>query len=264
MLICQLSDTHVSLPGKRLYGKIDTAAHLAAAVKKIGQLKPQPDIVVITGDLVDGGSVNEYGHLRDLLEPLHMPVFLLPGNHDSREHLVEVFRPHLYLKQSPPFIQYVIESYPVRIVALDTVVPGQPGGALNEGRLTWLERKLAEAPQRPTVLLMHHPPFATHIRWMDGMGLAMPDGLAAIVRRYPNIERVLCGHVHRPIQTRWAGTLASTAPSTAHQVTLDLSGGGETFIMEPPAFQLHRWDQATGIVSHTVYVGEFDGPHPFA
>lgn len=264
MLICQLSDTHVSLPGARLYGKVDTAAHLAAAVKRVGELKPLPDVVIVTGDLVDAGGAAEYAHLRDLLEPLTMPVFLIPGNHDSRDRLLEVFRDHAYLRQCLPFIQFAIESYPVRIIALDTVIPGSPGGKLCEGRLAWLERKLAEAPLRPTIVMMHHPPFPTYIPWMDGMGLANPAGLHAIVERYPNIERVLCGHLHRPIQARWAGTLASTAPSTAHQVTLDLRADApESFIMEPPAFQLHHWDAAGGVVSHTMYVGDFAGPYPF-
>ena len=264
MLICQLSDTHVSLPGKRLYDRVDTAAHLAAAVDAVVKLNPQPDIVLVTGDLVDAGGAGEYAHLRELLAPLSMPVFLIPGNHDRRERLLEAFPDHAYLRQSLPFIQYAIEDFPVRILALDTVVPGKPGGSLDETRLRWLDSKLAAAPVRPTIVMMHHPPFPTFIHWMDGMGLADSSGLHAIVKRHPQIERILCGHLHRPIQSRWAGTLASSAPSTAHQVTLDLSDGApESFIMEPPAFQLHHWDAANGVVSHTAYVGTFAGPYRF-
>jgi 3',5'-cyclic AMP phosphodiesterase CpdA len=99
---------------------------------------------------------------------------------------------------------------------------------------------------------------------MDRIGLANADALHAIVQRHPQVERVLCGHLHRPIQVRWAGTLASTAPSPAHQVALDLAEDAPSqFVMEPPAYQLHRWHPGTGLVSHTAYVGAFDGPYPF-
>jgi len=88
--------------------------------------------------------------------------------------------------------------------------------------------------------------------------------LGRLVERHPRIERILCGHVHRPIQVRWRGTLASTAPSTAHQVVLDLrSGAAGTFAMEPPGYQLHTWSKDLGIVSHTATIGRFDGPYLF-
>ncbi|MBL8674036.1 MAG: phosphodiesterase, partial [Rhodospirillales bacterium] len=90
------------------------------------------------------------------------------------------------------------------------------------------------------------------------------ERLADIVRRHPNVERALCGHVHRPIQTRWAGTIASTAPSSAHQITLDLDPTARlTYIMEPPAVALHRWDPAGGLASHLSYIGDFGGPRSF-
>ena len=131
-------------------------------------------------------------------------------------------------------------------------------------RLGWLAARLDEAPDRPTVLFMHHPPFATGIRHMDALGLAGAEALATLVARHPQVERVLCGHLHRPIQVRWAGTVASTAPSTAHQVVLDLADDAPaTFAMEPPACQLHVWRPGTGLISHTSYIGRFDGPYPF-
>jgi 3',5'-cyclic AMP phosphodiesterase CpdA len=125
-------------------------------------------------------------------------------------------------------------------------------------------RSLAEAPERPTVLFMHHPPFRTAIEHMDVIGLNGAEALGALVERHPQIERILCGHLHRPIQVRWRGTLAATAPSTAHQVVLDLRPGADgAFALEPPGYQLHVWTPEAGIVSHTTYVGKFDGPHPF-
>jgi 3',5'-cyclic AMP phosphodiesterase CpdA len=178
--------------------------------------------------------------------------------------MVEAFPEHAYLRQMLPFIQYAIDGHPLRIVALDTVVPAESGGTLCATRLAWLQARLEEAPDRPTLIIMHHPPFRTFIGHMDRIGLANADALHAIVQRHPQVERVLCGHLHRPIQVRWAGTLASTAPSPAHQVALDLAEDAPSqFVMEPPAYQLHRWHPGTGLVSHTAYVGAFDGPYPF-
>jgi 3',5'-cyclic AMP phosphodiesterase CpdA len=168
------------------------------------------------------------------------------------------------LPRDGEFLQYAVESYPLRLLALDTLVPGQPQGRLCDARLAWLQARLREAPGRPTLILMHHPPFATGIAPMDRHGFEDPDRLAAIVREHPQVERVVCGHLHRPIHVRWAGTIASTAPSTAHQIVLDLDGNGSvTFNLEPPACQLHLWRPGVGLVSHVSYIDEFPGPYPF-
>ena len=264
MLICQISDLHIKTPGKLSYRVVDTSGLLKRCVDHILALKQPPDIVIVTGDLTDFGRPEEYAHLRELLAPLSRPVYLIPGNHDHRENMVAAFADHRYLTQNLPFIQYAIEDLPVRILAIDTVIAEQSGGELCEQRLGWLAKKLAEAPARPTIIIMHHPPFKTFIGHMDDIGLANADGLKAIVERHPQVERVLCGHLHRPIQVRWAGTLASTAPSPAHQVVLDLSADAPSeFVMEPPGYQLHQWHPDTGLVSHTAFIGKFDGPYPF-
>ena len=265
MIVCQVSDMHVMTGGRLAYGVVDTAAHLKRCIAHILALKQQPDVVVMTGDLTDGGKLEEYALLRELITPLAMPVYLMPGNHDERDALKAAFPDHAYLNQFPPFIQYAIEDHALRIVALDTVIPKASGGELCERRLAWLVKTLAAQPRRPTLLLMHHPPFATWIGHMDNIGLADPQPLARIVAQHPQVERVLCGHLHRPIQTRFAGTIACTAPSTAHQVSLDLARDGDaTFTMEPPGYLLHAWNAATGVVTHTAYVGEFAGPYPFS
>ena len=260
MIIAQITDMHIRPEGVLAWGRVDTAPYLARAVGHLCCLKPRPDVVLATGDLVDAGSAEEYRRLRELLAPLPMPVYLIPGNHDNRDALAAVFADHAYLPRGGRFMQYVVDDYPVRLVALDTLVPGQVGGLLCEERLGWLAARLAEAPDRPTVIFMHHPPFVTGIAYMDGHGLANAREFAEVVRRHPQLERVVCGHLHRPIQARVGGTLASTAPSTAHQVALDLGDGNPLmFTMEPPACQLHVWRPDTGLVSYTSYIGDFDG-----
>ena len=264
MLICQISDLHIKAAGDVSYGIVDTAGMLQRCVEHILALKSKPDIVLATGDLTDFGRADEYTHLRELLAPLAVPLYLIPGNHDHRENMIAAFPDHAYLTQMRPFIQYAIEDLPVRIVALDTVIPEKSGGELCGQRLAWLKEKLEAAPDRPTIIIMHHPPFKTFIGHMDKIGLSNADALKAIVSQHPQVERILCGHLHRPVQVRWAGTLASTAPSPAHQVALDLTEDAPAhFVMEPPGYQLHKWDRDFGLVSHTAFIGEFDGPHPF-
>ena len=263
MLLCQISDLHIKPDRKLAYRKVDTATMLERCVARILALPQVPDVVIATGDLVDFGTEAEYRLLRGLLAPLTMPLYLLPGNHDAREGLRAVFDDHAYLRQWAPFVQYAIDDHPLRIVALDTVVPGQGGGALCAERLAWLERTLAAQPWRPTVVALHHPPFAIGIGHMDRVGLAGIDDLAEVIARHPQVERLIAGHLHRPIVARFAGTVATVCPSPAHQVALDLDPQApDDFVMEPPAFQLHRWDGRT-LVTHTAYVERFDGPYPF-
>jgi Icc protein len=263
MIVAQLSDPHVVAPGELLYGRVDTPACLARAVAEINQIDPLPDVTVITGDLVGHEKSAEYNHLRRLLAPLRMPVFVIPCNHDSRDLLRASFGGDGYLPLDG-FLQYVIDDYPVRLIALDTHIPGEGGGELCDQRLAWLDHTLAAAPDRPTLLLMHHPPFATGIERMDNAGLRNSEAFAAVVARHPQIERVMCGHLHRAIDHRFAGTVAGTAPSTAHQMRLDLRPGATSlrFMLEPAGYQLHIWREDTGLVTHTAVLGDWPGPFP--
>jgi 3',5'-cyclic-AMP phosphodiesterase len=264
MIVAQLTDPHIVAPGALLYGRVDTADFLMRAVAELNRLDPAPDIVVITGDLVDKGDPVGYDHLRRLLAPLAVPVFVIPGNHDAREPLRAAFGADGYLP-AEGFLQYAVEDYKLRLVALDTLIPGQGGGELCSERLAWLDRTLAAAPARPTLVLMHHPPFLTGIERMDKAGLHQgADALEAVVARHPQVERILCGHLHRAIDRRFAGTVAGTAPSTAHQIRLDLRPDASSlrFMFEPPGYQLHLWRGGAGLVSHTAVIGDWPGPFP--
>lgn len=264
MIIAQISDMHIRAPGQRAYRRVDTAWHLARAVASILDMAPRPDLVLATGDLVDAGRPEEYRHLRDLLAPLPMPVYLIPGNHDDRAALVDAFADHRYLPRDGAFLHYVVDGTPLRLIGLDTLVPGAGGGAMCEARCAWLAARLGDGPATPTVIFMHHAPFATGIGHMDRLGLEGSERFGQVIERHPEIERILCGHLHRPIQVRWRGTLVMSAPSTAHQVVLDLRDDAPSaFTMEPPAVLVHLWRESAGLVTHTKYIGEFAGPYPF-
>jgi 3',5'-cyclic-AMP phosphodiesterase len=275
MLIAQISDSHIVARGKlfrcpaqgaapdaeRVYYEFDTGPYLARAVAALNALMPRPDIVVFTGDLVDHGDPDEYARLRDLLAPLAMPAFVIPGNHDAREPLRDAFHGDGYLP-AEGYLQYTVEEFPLRLVALDTLVPGQHHGTLCAERLQWLERTLAAQPERSTLILLHHPPFATGITYMDNYGLESAGVLGEIVARHPQVERILCGHLHRAIDIRFAGTVAGTAPSTAHQIRINLVPDARlSFNFEPPGYQLHLWRDGA-LVSHTAVFGDWPAPEP--
>ncbi|PTB17221.1 phosphodiesterase [Trinickia symbiotica] len=266
MLLAQISDLHIKRPGALAYRRVDTAAALARCIARLNALEPRPDAVVVTGDLVDYGTAEEYQHLRGLLAPLAIPYYLLVGNHDDRGALRDAFCEQPWLHSGGEFVQYTVDIGPLRLVALDSQVPRTSAGALCDMRLAWLSAELEKARGMPVVIALHHPPFVSGIGHMDRQRLdaASSERLAAIVRQHPNVERVICGHVHRPMFTRFGGTVASAVPAPAHQVALDLrEDGPSAFRLEPPAFALHRYDEATGLVTHHAYVDEGEGPYPF-
>ena len=264
MIAAQITDFHIGLPGGRMDGRFRTAAFLETAVAHLASLDPPPDVVLATGDLVDRGLPEEYERLRGILAPIGAPVHVIPGNHDDRAALSEAFADQGYLPRGGGFLHYAIDDWPVRLIALDTVIPGKIGGELCAERLRWLSDRLAEEPDRPTLIFMHHPPMKSGISGMDRHGFgAGAREMGAIVEEHPNVERIVCGHLHRPVTARWHGTVLSVAPSTAHQMGLNmLEGAGQRIVMEPPACHLHLWRPDTGIVSHTSYTGRYETPPP--
>ncbi|HEV7256540.1 MAG TPA: phosphodiesterase [Bosea sp. (in: a-proteobacteria)] len=265
MLIAQITDLHIRPLGKPAYRVSETNALSERALDVVARLNPRPDLLVITGDLTDCGLPEEYELLQAMLAGVGMPVLLVPGNHDRRETLIGGLTLDQRQVLDGGFVQFVSDLGPMRLIGLDTLLPGKSAGALCATRLAFLDKALSEADGKPVAIFMHHPPFDCGIAHMDAIRLL--DGaadFAAIVARHPNVERILCGHHHRPIVTRFGGTIAQIAPSVTHQVTLDLSEtSNATFHMEPPAYLLHSFRQTAGFVTHTAYVERFPGPYPF-
>jgi 3',5'-cyclic AMP phosphodiesterase CpdA len=267
-ILVQLTDLHIREPGRLAYRRVDTSRYFRATVDSVLALKQRADAVVVSGDLTDFGRADEYASLREQIAPLEaagLPVYLMPGNHDDRAELRRGFPQHAYLGEGP-FVQYAVDVGPLRLLALDTVVPMRSEGALDAERLAWLEAQLAACAGRPVVNALHHPPFETLIGHMDEIGLvAGAAELEAIVARHPNVERLICGHLHRAIDVRFGGTIASTAPGPAHQVCLDLDPAAESaWTLEPPAFRVHAWNpRERRLVTHLAASGRFEGPYPF-
>ncbi|PKU25033.1 phosphodiesterase [Telmatospirillum siberiense] len=263
MLIAQISDTHIKTPGRLAYGQVDTSTALTACLAHLARQDTQPDLVLFTGDLADFGTPDEYAHFKQLLAPLGLPVYLLPGNHDDREAMRAAW-PDAPWARRPGRLHSVIENWPIRIICLDTLRPGSGGGHLDPEDLAWLDSTLAEKPGQPTIVAMHHPPFLCGVTHMDAISLDNAPDFAAVVARHPHIQRILCGHLHRPIHAQVGGRPVVSAPSPAHQVALDLAPDAPSrFIMEPPGYLLHLWVPRSGLVTHTMVIGDYGARHPF-
>lgn len=265
MLLVQLSDLHVRPRGLAAMRVCESNMLTERALCAVRDFRPRPDAMVITGDLTHTGGAAEYQVLAEMLARLiDIPVYLIPGNHDDRAALRAVFGHLPGLGSDPDFIQYTVEDLPVRLVMLDTLIRGRPEGELCARRLAWLDATLAAQPDKPTLIAMHHPSFCCGIRHMDGIILRDPAGFEAVVARHRQVQRIICGHHHRVITATVAQAIASTGPSPANAIALDLfSDARGVWNLEPPAFAVHVWLDSTGIVSHTAFVERYPGPYPF-
>ena len=264
MLIAQFSDLHLRPVGQLYKGRADSNAMFAAALRQLDQLDVAPDLVLLSGDLVDEGSAAEYATVRHLLQTVRPPVVAIPGNHDDPAGFRACFAGNPHVAPHGPLHVVADEYGPVRIIGLDVTVSGHHHGDMDDAACAWLDARLREEPQRPTIIMLHQPPFDSGIPYIDVYKCRRGERLAAIVSRHPQVERILCGHIHRAMLLRFGGTLLQTAPSTTTAIALRLAPDAEpASFIEPPAFLLHHWRPGTGLVSHTVPIGAFPGPFPF-
>lgn len=265
MLIVQMTDLHVRPRGQASNRVSETNMLTEQAFRVVRGMRPAPDLVLITGDLTECGLASEYEMFSAILRrSLPGKVYVIPGNHDRRENLRAGLRDLPGVTSDPEFVQYVIEDHPVRVVMLDTVVPGASHGALSDGQLAWLDTRLAEQSTKPTLIGMHHPAFMTGLPHMDRIALRNADRFAAVVARHPQVRRIVAGHHHRPITGQVAHAVATVSPSVAHQVELTFEADDPgAFNFEPPAYQVHLWGADAGFATHTAYVQTYPGPFPF-
>lgn len=233
-LLVQLSDPHVGAT----WGVGDPVAGLRAAVESVQRLPDAPDAVLMSGDLADNALDDEYQMVGDLLGQLGAPVYVLPGNHDDRDTLRRNF--DVPGVTGTP-VQYAADLGPLRLVVLDSTRPGEVPGELDADRLSWLDAALTRAPDQVTVLALHHPPVSTGIVSWDELGLPSGDrrALGDVLRRHPQVRRVVAGHLHRTMAAELAGRPVLTVPSTYVQTRLSFNSDEVDFAVEPPGFAVH-------------------------
>jgi Icc protein len=263
-LVAQISDLHIKRPGELAYEKVDTAAALTRCIDTLHALQPRPELVVISGDLVDTPALEEYEHLARLLASLELPLAVIPGNHDSRSWLRAAFSAQPYARGEGA-LDFALSLDELDLILMDSSVPGADYGELGHETLDWLGAMLERNAQRPALLFLHHPPFVTGIDHMDRQNLQNAEKLGEIVRCHPRAQLIAAGHVHRSIHTTFDGVPTSICPAPNHAVALDLCGAlPPSLKVEPPGLHLHAWDRLNQkLITHLVPIGDFDGPYPF-
>lgn len=234
MCLAQLTDPHAGAAWRAA----DPLDALARAIDAVHALPQRPAAAIITGDLANTPNGTEYEGVREVLGRLEMPCYVLPGNHDDRAAMRAAFA--LPGDGEEP-IQYAVQVGELRVLMLDTLRLGSAAGALDGGRLSWLQAQLRDKPGTPTLLAMHHPPVPVGLVGMDKIGIpaAQRDAFTGLLAANPQVVGIVAGHVHRCVTTTLAGRPVVTIPSTYAQAPLDFAATELEMITLPAAFAVH-------------------------
>ncbi|WP_339948778.1 metallophosphoesterase [uncultured Albimonas sp.] len=256
MRIAQITDSHITAAGTLWKDRVDMAQGLARAVARLNEIAP--DLVVHTGDIVDGGGEAQYAVAAEILSDLRPPLRLLPGNHDIRERMRAAFGARVDLPAGP-FLNFAEEAGGLTILGLDTIEEGETAGRLCPERAAWARERLSRG--RPALVFAHHPPCPMGLPFMDRFAFRGAD-LAAETFQGRGVLRIATGHVHAAAERHWAGTLVAACPATGVQIPPVQDGAWPGFALEAPAIRLHDWSPALGLSVKTIPVEP--GPlHPF-
>ncbi|WP_299813704.1 phosphodiesterase [uncultured Roseibium sp.] len=263
-LIAHMTDLHLRPRGLACYRVSDTNMFAERAMQSLRALSSAPDALVITGDLTDRSDPREYAVARELLSRLDLPIYMIPGNHDGSADMRREMRDFPGISESGDGkVFYRADIGDLQLIALDTHLPGRPEGELGKDQLAWLDATLRDNA-KPALVALHHPPALSGIGHMDRIGLLDAPALAEVIAPHNHVERLICGHLHRPIIAGFAGKIMTLSPSTGHQVVLDLTENSPPqFNFEPAAYFLHYYSRSSGVISHMSYVENFPGPHDF-
>ena len=218
-VIAHVSDTHLLGEGRLLYGTVETEAHLRAALGQLEHLGTKPKAIVFTGDLTDRGEPDAYARLKAIVEPaaaaLGATIIWVMGNHDDRG---EFSTQLLGEEESQTPQDHVYDIDGLRIIALDTSVPGFHHGALTEDQLTWLAAELATPAEHGTLLALHHPPLPTPMLWAMAMLELHDQERLAEVLAGTDVRGILGGHLHYTTHGAFAGIPVSVAAATCYTI----------------------------------------------
>lgn len=253
VLIGQLTDTHVISSADEGDHYVDNNGRLATAVDAINAERPRLGAVLVTGDLTDTSHPESYETLAFELARLDPVMLPLPGNHDRRALVRATFPDAGWVDAE--HASWVHEISGVRLIGLDSTRPGYAGAEFDDERQRFLRSTLATDFDGPTILAMHHPPFATGIEWMDRAGFVGLERFIDTLESHPGVvAKIVCGHVHRPISSMVAGVAVQIGMSTVQHVALDLEAKSQpSLVRDPVGYQIHRIDSAD-VVTHGRYI----------
>ncbi|BDG83060.1 hypothetical protein TUM20903_06480 [Citrobacter koseri] len=226
--ILQITDTHLFAEKHETLLGVNTWESYQAVLDAIHAGQHEYDLIVATGDLAQDQTAAAYQHFAEGIASFRAPCVWLPGNHD--------FQPAMYSALQEAGIssaKRVFIGDQWQILLLDSQVFGVPHGELSDFQLEWLERKLADAPERHTLLLLHHHPLPSGCSWLDQHSLRNAAELDSVLANYPRVKYLLCGHIHQELDLDWNGRRLLATPSTCVQFkphcanfTLDTIGPG--------------------------------------
>lgn len=226
-----LSDTHLVADIHQQHHGVNTYDCLQRALAQVECLEPAPAFLIVTGDLINDDNPHSYQHLKQLTARLPIPTYFAVGNHDFRQP----FR-HILLGETTPSADpyyYVFEACGYRCIVLDSLVPGEVGGAIDAVQLAWLMATLATAPQQPTILFVHHPPVPTGVAWLDEHVLANSEEILDVLAPHKQVRRVFFGHVHMALQLSARGVHCTSVPSSCYQFNAQ---GDPKVLPGPPGY----------------------------
>jgi 3',5'-cyclic-AMP phosphodiesterase len=250
-LIAHITDLHISADHRD--GPCSPNDRAAAIVAHLNASPHPVDVVVVTGDVVDTNDRQSYRLARRILDPLRFPVICIPGNHD----MVDLFADTFPGARGPlGDCCRVADVATPRFVIVDTTIPDEVIGRLDDRRLGWLDTELAAMPDTPTFVLMHHPPVKTGSDAMDALGLLEGgERFADVMARHDHIVAVLCGHAHRPIVAMIGRIPIFVGAGVAVAFGLQFGPGPVRPVAEPYGYFLHSHSPGlAGLSSHMVFV----------
>jgi 3',5'-cyclic-AMP phosphodiesterase len=251
MIIAQVSDTHLALDKPDAERSV---RDFASTIADINALDPPADVIVHTGDIVHNGRQDEYAQARALLAKARAPVYVLPGNKDDRANLRAAFSTRGYLTPVSEFIDYAIEDFPIRLIALDTLKPGGNRGEFRPEQARRLIELIGAESHKPIAVFTHHPPFEVTVG-PDRFHFERPESMARLREALQHCERIIAvfsGHVHRAATGQIGRIPASVAPCIA---TTLRKGEYPPPMKTRPVYHLHRFDPAWGMVTESRIVG---------
>jgi 3',5'-cyclic-AMP phosphodiesterase len=247
MIIAQISDTHLTLDTPDADQRM---RDFALTIADINALDPAPDAIVHTGDIVHNGRPDEYAQATGILAKARAPVYVLGGNRDDRANLRAAFAAGGYLGPGPDFLDYAIDDYPVRLIALDTLSSNGNRGDFCPERSRRLLDLIEAETTKPVAVFTHHPPFEVlvgpdrlHFETMEGM-----LRLRGALQRSRRVIAVFSGHVHRAAEGRVGGIPAMVVQCIA---TTLRKGQYPTRMKQRPVYLIHRFDPVCGFITET-------------
>ena len=242
MFFAHISDLHIGDPTK------DGIAHLEKVINQINAFPCQAEFVLVTGDVVHGKAEKDYQTAFSLLNELKAPYFVITGNKDGTENLIKAINKYYPQHPQPQAnlgLQYVVDDFALRIIAVDTYAEGKCNGELSAERLLWLEKVLEDNPQhKPCIVMVHQFPFQSGLKSFDKVSAVWYGSFRKLIEKYQqDVKLVACGHLHNPVSGQIASVPVVVAPSTNWLAKYDFEKVDNIVAdVRPVGFYLYQWE----------------------